>query len=92
LSALVDLLPHARDIGLHVVLARRSGGASRALFDPILARMRDLGATGLLMSAAPEEGVLMGAVRSAPLPPGRAVIVVRGQPPRTVQIGWTEPP
>jgi S-DNA-T family DNA segregation ATPase FtsK/SpoIIIE len=92
LMALLDLLPHAREIGLHVVVARRSGGAARAMFDPIVARMRDLGATGLLMSAGPDEGVLMGGVRSAPLPPGRAVIVQRGQPQRLVQIGWSEPP
>lgn len=92
LIELLDLLPHARDIGLHVVIARRSGGAARAMFDPVLARMRDLGATGLLMSAPVEEGVLFGGVRSAPLPPGRAVVVRRGQPERVVQIGWTEPP
>ena len=92
LSALLDLLPNARDIGLHLVIARRSGGAARAMFDPILARMRDLGATGLLMSAGVDEGVLMGGVRSAPLPPGRAVIAQRGRPQRVVQIGWSEPP
>ncbi|MEZ0050623.1 S-DNA-T family DNA segregation ATPase FtsK/SpoIIIE [Mycobacterium sp. MAA66] len=92
LLALLDLLPHARDIGLHVVIARRSGGAARAMFDPILARMRDLGATGLLMSASPEEGVLMGGLRSTPMPPGRAVIVRRAQPEQVVQIGWSEPP
>ena len=62
------------------------------MFDPILARMRDLGATGMLMSANVDEGVLMGGVRSAPMPPGRAVIVRRAQPDRTVQIGWSEPP
>lgn len=92
LLALLELLPHARDIGLHLVIARRSGGAARAMFDPVLARMRDLGATGLLMSAAPDEGALMGGVRSAPLPPGRVVIVQRGQPHSAVQIGWSEPP
>jgi len=92
LLPLLDFLPHARDIGLHLVIARRSGGAARGMFDPILSRMNDLGASGLLMSAAVEEGVLMGGVRSAPLPPGRAVFIRRGQPDRMVQIGWSEPP
>ena len=30
LRALEEHLPHARDVGLHLVLARRSGGAGRA--------------------------------------------------------------
>jgi S-DNA-T family DNA segregation ATPase FtsK/SpoIIIE len=92
LNQLLDLLPHARDIGLHLVVARRSGGAGRAMFDPILARLRDLGAAGLMMSAGPEEGVLLGAVRPMRLPPGRAVVVRHGQPDRLVQLAWTDPP
>jgi S-DNA-T family DNA segregation ATPase FtsK/SpoIIIE len=35
LVGLVDLLPQARDIGLHVIVARRASGAQRALFDPL---------------------------------------------------------
>lgn len=92
LSPLLDLLPHAADIGLRVVVARRSGGAARAMFDPLLSRMRDLGATGIVMSASPDEGPLLGAARPMTLPPGRAVVVRRGQPDQLIQIGWTEPP
>ncbi|MFD2399774.1 type VII secretion protein EccCb [Prauserella oleivorans] len=40
---LLDFLAQGRDIGMHVVLARRTGGASRALFEPFLSRLRDLG-------------------------------------------------
>ena len=57
---LLEFLPHAKDLGLHVVVARRSGGAARAMFDPVLARLRDLGCMGLMMSASPDEGVLLG--------------------------------
>nr|WP_061007214.1 type VII secretion protein EccCb [Mycolicibacterium mucogenicum] len=92
LGPLLDLLPHAADIGLHVVVARRSGGAARAMFDPLLSRMRDLGATDIVMSTSPEEGPLLGAARPMTLPPGRAVVVRRGQPDQLIQIGWTEPP
>ncbi|MUL64085.1 type VII secretion protein EccC [Mycobacterium sp. CBMA 234] len=92
LSPLLDLLPHASDIGLHVIIARRSGGAARALFDPLLSRMQDLGATGMVMSTSPDEGVLLGTVRPMTLPPGRAVVVRRGQPDQLVQIAWTDPP
>ncbi|WP_071289496.1 type VII secretion protein EccCb [Mycolicibacterium llatzerense] len=92
LSPLLDLLPHASDIGLHVVVARRSGGAARAMFDPLLSRMRDLGATGIIMSTSPEEGPLLGTARPMTLPPGRTVVTRRGRPDQLVQIGWTDPP
>lgn len=91
LSPLIDFLPYAKDLGLHLVVARRSGGAARALFDPVLARLRDLGCMGLMMSASPDEGVLLGAVRPSQLPPGRGTMVSRAQPDRLVQIAWTEP-
>ncbi|MBX7432179.1 type VII secretion protein EccCa [Mycobacterium sp. Y57] len=92
LTPIADFLPHAKDLGLHVVVARRSGGAARAMFDPVLARMRDMGTSGLMMSAAPDEGVLLGTSRPAPLPPGRGILTVRGRPDELLQIGWIEPP
>ena len=92
LTALLDYLPHAKDVGLHVVVARRSGGAARAMFDPVLARLRDLGSMGLMMSANPDEGVLLGSVRPSSLPPGRAVLINRAHPGLLVQVAWTNPP
>ena len=92
LTPLADFLPHAKDLGLHLIVARRSGGAARAMFDPVLARMRDMGCSGLMMSATPDEGVLLGSIRPTPLPAGRGTLVVRGKPDELVQIGWVEPP
>ncbi|WP_299556856.1 type VII secretion protein EccCb [uncultured Mycolicibacterium sp.] len=87
-GVLAELLPHAGDIGLHLVLARR-GAAGRAMFDPIPAAARDLGGMGLVLSTNPEEGVVFG-VRAAPRPPGRGVLVTRAGA-ELVQIGWTDP-
>ncbi|OAN34507.1 type VII secretion protein EccC [Mycolicibacterium iranicum] len=92
LTPLADFLPYAKDLGLHVIVARRSGGAARAMFDPVLARMRDTGCAGLMMSATPDDGVLLGAVRPVPLPAGRGTLVMRGKPDELVQVGWVEPP
>jgi DNA segregation ATPase FtsK/SpoIIIE, S-DNA-T family len=92
LTPLVDYLPHAKDIGLHVVVARRSGGAARAMFDPVLARLRDLGCMGLMMSASPDEGILLGSVRPSAQPPGRGTLITRGHPDQLIQMAWTEPP
>jgi S-DNA-T family DNA segregation ATPase FtsK/SpoIIIE len=90
LGPIIEFLPYAKDLGLHVVLARRSGGAGRALFEPMLARLRELGCLGAMMSASPEEGVLLGAVRAGPLPPGRARLTSRAGE-RVVQLGWVPP-
>ena len=90
LAPFIELLPHAKDLGLHLVVARRSGGAGRALFEPLLARLRELGCLGVMMSGSPDEGVLLGAARAGPLPPGRARLITRAGE-RVVQLGWIPP-
>ncbi|UXA19028.1 type VII secretion protein EccCb [Mycobacterium sp. SMC-4] len=92
LTPLADLLPHAKDLGLHVIVARRSGGAARAMFDPVLARLRDMGCSGLMMSADLDDGGVFGGVRAGPLPPGRATLSVRGRGTELIQLGWVDPP
>ena len=92
LTPLADFLPHATDLGLHVVVARRSGGAARAMFDPLLARMRELGCMGVMMSASPDDGVLLGSVRPSSQPPGRGTLITRRDGEHLIQVGWTEPP
>lgn len=92
LTPVADFVPHAKDLGLHVIVARRSSGAARAMFDPVLARLREPGCTGLMLSADPEEGALLGAVRPAPLPPGRGTLITRGDTHQLVQVAWVDPP
>ena len=77
LGPLVELLPYARDVGLHVVIARHSGGAGRAMFDPVLQKLRDLNAAGLLLSGDREEGPLIGGARPSRQPVGRGQLVRR---------------
>lgn len=86
LLPLVDYLAQARDLGFHLILARRTGGAGRALYDPVLSRLRDLGTDGLVMSGSREEGALIAGVRASPLPPGRGVLVTRSRESELVQI------
>jgi S-DNA-T family DNA segregation ATPase FtsK/SpoIIIE len=89
---LSELLPQARDIGLHVIIARRSGGASRALYDPLIQRMRELDSPALVMSGNRDEGVLAGNVRPSQQPPGRGVMVRRRDGVSIVQTAlFTEP-
>ena len=91
LQPLTRFLPHARDIGLSVVLARRSAGASRSMFDPFVSRMRDLGGAGLIMSGSREEGPLLGGVRPGPLPAGRGRFITRDGGVRLVQTALATP-
>ena len=88
LLPLLDYLPQARDIGLHVVLARRMGGASRALFEPVISRLREMGSPGLIMSGSKEEGPILGNVRPGPLPPGRGWLVTRRDGAQLVQLHY----
>ncbi len=89
---LLEYLPHAKDLGLHMVVARRSGGAARALFEPLLAGMREIGCMGLMMSARPDEGSLFGSGRPARLPAGRGVLVTHAGDEQVVQVGWSPEP
>ncbi|MBO0880831.1 MAG: type VII secretion protein EccCb, partial [Mycobacterium sp.] len=92
LMPLLEYLPHARDIGMHLVVARRSAGAARAMFEPLLAGLRDIGCMALMMSGSPDEGPLIGSVRPSPLPPGRGTLVTRRGGPQLVQVAWSPPP
>jgi S-DNA-T family DNA segregation ATPase FtsK/SpoIIIE len=91
LTPLVDLLPHARDIGLHLVIARRSGGAARAMYEPVLAAVRELGAMGLQLSGPPDEGPLLGTLRPRLLPPGRGFLSTRTGGEQVMQVAWMAP-
>ena len=91
LQPLLEFLPQARDIGLHVVITRRIGGAGRALFDPVIGRIRELASPGIMMSGPREEGPLFGNLKPQPLPPGRAWMVTRRHGARLVQLAWTPP-
>jgi DNA segregation ATPase FtsK/SpoIIIE, S-DNA-T family len=89
-ALLQPLLAQARDVGLHVSVARRSGGASRALYEPVIQTLRDLAMPGLMLSGSPDEGPLLGNVRPVPMPPGRGRLITRERGIEVVQTAWTE--
>ncbi|MGH3773216.1 MAG: type VII secretion protein EccCa [Pseudonocardiaceae bacterium] len=91
LAPLVEFLAQAKDVGLHLIIARRCGGAARALFEPVIARLRELSTPGIVMSGSPEEGPLLGNVKPSPLPPGRGTLVGRKTGRQLVQLAWFPP-
>ncbi|MGW4243794.1 type VII secretion protein EccCa [Nocardia sp. NPDC004722] len=90
LHALVDHLAHARDLGFHVILARRSGGAGRAMYEATFNRLKELNSAALIMSCSRDEGVLFGNTRPSPQPPGRGTYVTRAGE-GLIQTGWLPP-
>jgi S-DNA-T family DNA segregation ATPase FtsK/SpoIIIE len=91
LQPLHQYLAQARDIGLHLVLTRRSGGASRALYEPIVQRLRELSSPGIVMSGDRDEGPLVGNARPSPMPPGRGWLVTRREGVRLIQLAHLPP-
>ena len=74
LAPLAELLPHAKEIGLHLVLARHTASSP----DPAL----DAPAVVLTGSGATHDGA------EVDQPPGRGTLVAPGRDPQRVQVAW----
>jgi S-DNA-T family DNA segregation ATPase FtsK/SpoIIIE len=91
LKPLSEFLAQAKDVGLHVVVARRTGGASRAAYDPIIGKLKEIAAPGIVMNGSKDEGALLGNVKPGLMPPGRGTIVSRKIGKQLMQVSWIQP-
>ncbi|MEU4214455.1 type VII secretion protein EccCa [Actinoplanes sp. NPDC026623] len=91
LQPILEYLPQARDVGLHLVVTRRAGGASRAMYDPVIQRLRELSSPGLVMSGPSDEGALIGPIRPTLMPPGRGRLMTRREGVRLIQLSHLPP-
>jgi DNA segregation ATPase FtsK/SpoIIIE, S-DNA-T family len=91
LTPLLEFLAQAKDVGLHLIVARRTGGAGRALFEPVIARLRELSSPGIVMSGNKDDGILLGTVKLTQLPPGRGTLVSRRGGQQLMQVAWLPP-
>lgn len=91
LQGFAELIPQARDLGFHLVIARPIGGYSRASFDPILQRLTDIGTPGVMFSGDRGEGRILHGVAPGALPLGRAYYVARGGASQ-IQVALTDNP
>ncbi|MEV0252240.1 type VII secretion protein EccCa [Nocardia sp. NPDC050712] len=91
LLPLIEYLPQARDLGFHLIVTRRTGGASRALFDHVVGGMKNMSVDALLMSGPRDEGKLFGDLRPQKLPPGRGTLISRSKGLEMVQIAYLPP-
>ena len=91
LDQLIPHLPYVRDIGIKFIIARNAAGASRAMFEPFLTRVKEVGAQGIILSGDPYEGDILGGVTPRPLPPGRGYFVSRRRGTPLIQLAWQPP-
>jgi S-DNA-T family DNA segregation ATPase FtsK/SpoIIIE len=91
LQPLSEFLPQAKDVGLHLVVTRRTGGASRATYDPVIGKLKEISSPGLVGSGSKDEGVLWGTVKPSAQPPGRGIIVTRKLGQQRMQVAWLAP-
>jgi S-DNA-T family DNA segregation ATPase FtsK/SpoIIIE len=91
LAPVLEYLAQGRDVGLHLVLARRSGGAARSMYEPFVQRLKELGSPGLVMAGSRDEGALLGNVKASYLPRGRGWLVTRRDGARLVQLAQRPP-
>jgi DNA segregation ATPase FtsK/SpoIIIE, S-DNA-T family len=89
LDTLLDLLPQAADIGLHVVLTRNAAGSARLSVDPVVRRLQETNTPDLALSCPPTEMPLLNGMRPRQLPPGRALLVTR-RTATMLQVGWLD--
>ncbi len=90
LNALIDLLPQAGDIGLHVVLARSAAGSGRLSMDAVVRRLQESNTPDLALSCPPNEMPLLNGMRPRQFPPGRGLVVTRRSATQ-LQVGWLPP-
>ncbi|WP_050987672.1 type VII secretion protein EccCb [Streptomyces sp. W007] len=91
-APILEYLPLARDIGLRLVLCRNSTGAARAMYEPVIQRLREVETTALTLSCDRGEGPLFGSATPVGQPPGRAVLTTRRRPEQRVQLAYLPPP
>ena len=90
LQPLSDFLPQAKDVGLHMIVARRTGGASRSTYDPVIGKLKEISSPGYIGSGSKDEGVLWGTVKPSVQPPGRGTIITRKLGQQRMQVAWLQ--
>jgi S-DNA-T family DNA segregation ATPase FtsK/SpoIIIE len=90
LDSLIPVLPQAADVGVHVIIARSTSGASRSMMNQAIRRMWELGTPALLLSCPKNEGSFLGNLKPRVLPVGRGQFVNRRRSVRLVQTPLVE--
>ncbi|MDO4686489.1 MAG: type VII secretion protein EccCb, partial [Corynebacterium sp.] len=88
LRPLIPFIAQASDLGLHMIVARRSAGVGRAAYESVFRALKDAGAAGVLCSGDRQEGQIWPGVTMQKLPQGRALWVDRTGRKSMVQLAY----
>lgn len=88
LLGLLEFLPYGRDIGLHMMVARRCTGYTRGSYEPLMARLRELNPLFFLMNGSRDEGVIAGRRKARPLTEGRVDVINAQSKHQVVQLAY----
>lgn len=91
IAPLVELIPQAGDIGLHLIVARAGAGSSRTAMDSVIRRLHESNTPELTFSMPSAEPMTFSLGRGRALPPGRAELLTR-RGGTGLQVGWSEAP
>ncbi|MGH3951468.1 MAG: type VII secretion protein EccC, partial [Pseudonocardiaceae bacterium] len=91
LQPIAPFLAQAKDVGLHLIAVRRTGGAARALYDQVLGKLKEIAAPGLIMNGSKDEGQLLGNIKPSAMPPGRGTFISRKVGKQLMQVSWIDP-
>lgn len=91
LQQLVRFLPHADQVGLHLLLSTHSRSMAAARTTPLLRRLAESGPSTLAMTGAWSAGEPLAGIPTRSLPPGRAVLTGPDGLHTLVQTAWSEP-
>ncbi|MDT0344220.1 FtsK/SpoIIIE domain-containing protein, partial [Streptomyces litchfieldiae] len=91
LKALLDFLPQARGIGLHLFITRQAGGSSRAVVEPVLGRLKELNTPAVLLSIPKDEMPIWG-IKPAQRKKGRGLLLHRRLGNVPVQLARADSP
>jgi S-DNA-T family DNA segregation ATPase FtsK/SpoIIIE len=91
LQPISEFLAQAKDVGLHLVAVRRTGGASRAMYDPVIGKLKEIASPGIVGAGSKDEGAILGTVKPGPLPPGRGTLVSRKVGQQLMHVAWINP-
>ncbi|NBH09273.1 pentapeptide repeat-containing protein [Amycolatopsis sp. SID8362] len=90
LEPLREFVPQAKDVGLHLVIARRTEGAAGALRHGVLKTLADIQAPGIVGDGDFREGPLLFGVWPSALLPGRVTSVSRRSGGELIQLAWSD--
>ncbi|MDT0445168.1 type VII secretion protein EccCa [Streptomyces johnsoniae] len=91
LKYLLDFLPQARGMGLHIYLARQAAGASRGVAEPVVGRLKELNTPAVLLSIPKDEMPIWG-LKSVKRRRGRGLMLHRRLGNVPVQVARAESP